>query len=504
MSEQEVSQFNFDESFQLGILELMVIDSLFLDKAITSIKPEYFASKYLAKVFTTVRDLKEKYDSKPTYDQLKSEIKKLRPEERVVFQRIVQRIMDPVAKRDHNYIKINLTEFCKKAIFLHMNHYIKNNQNKNPDQVSQKVKEFMEEYNGIDFTGRSCQKIEDLDIYLEQAASDSESLIPTFMPTIDKALNGGVPRGTLTVGISGTNVGKSIWMTNWAYHLIKNGLKVFYVVLEGQEKQTIMRLASRAIGVPFGRVRRGDLNEIEEAKKDAFIKETAGSLQIFHNDSFDFKLEDLIPLIRSKKFEYDFDVLIVDYIQILQSRKKYNDIRHEQAYTHRAINSLCSELNVAGVTVAQGTRGTQEKNQKGSALIRSQDISECYEISRAAATIFTLNRSDKDIEMDTARVLIDKQRDGATGIIEICKTAFNRMAFYGGPEEGLGFGNMDEYMMAKALEEGVARPEGFVLPPVVEKAEIIVPEIEEIEVITPDGDELLEPAEPKGVIVPKR
>ena len=191
------------------------------------------------------------------------------------------------------------------------------------------------------------------------------------------------------------------------------------------------------------------LNDKQRSDLEDFQRETRGLLQHYHDASFGFTIEKLVPIIRQKKEEFDFDVLMVDYGQILNSAKKFNDMRFEQAYVHRGLASLAGELDVAAITVAQGNRETQRKNNEGKGLIRMDDISECFEIVRAAAQVLTLNRSDEDSEMDRARIFLDKQRDGRTGIMEICKTDFPHMCFYGSEDEGLGFMHHEEYLKEK-------------------------------------------------------
>jgi replicative DNA helicase len=121
-------------------------------------------------------------------------------------------------------------------------------------------------------------------------------------------------------------------------------------------------------------------------------------------------------------------------------------MRQEQAFIHRSLATVAGEVDALMVTVAQGNREAQDKNAKASEMLRMVDISECFEIVRAAATVFTLNRSLKDQDADRVRILLDKQRDGATNVVEICKSSFARMCFYGHESEGLGFMNREQYI----------------------------------------------------------
>jgi len=452
MSNEEI-KFHFTDDFQLGIFELMMFDTNFCEKAVTNLKAEYFKNKYYAWFFDKNRELVEEYKSAPSHLQIKNEILRFPPEKQDLYMQIFKKITKPTNKRDHKYIRDNLEEFIRKCLRFQLNDILVKNQNKASDYVDVLVKAKVEEMNNISFGKVQCQSIRHLTSIMEESATEAGDLIPTFMPNIDRALGGGVPKHTLTLGLSGTNVGKSIWMINWAYHLILAGYKVFFVTLEGFEKQTMLRLASRAIGTPIGDVRWNKLSDIEMQKRKRFEDKYKDSLQIYYDSSFGFTIEDLVPIARQKKEEFDFDIMMVDYGQILQSKKNFSDLRHQQAYVHRGLSSLAGpqELDCAMVTVAQGNRETQEKNSKGKGLVKISDISECFEIIRCCATVITLNRSDHDVESDTARALLDKSRDGRTNVIDIMKTNFDRTAFYGTADEGLGFLPADDYT---ALNKG--------------------------------------------------
>lgn len=440
-------KMNFDDNFKLGIFELMLVDSDFSIKCLNYLKPEYFNRDILATLFSIMKKLHERYDAAPTKAQLGNELAQISdPKKFEPLNIIYKKIIKPDSVRDYTYIKDNLEKFVKRCVAFQIHGKIQAGQNQDPDLVFQQIEKFVEQFQSISFSKVKTESLMNIDFILEKSSQTAVNLIPTFMPSIDKALGGGVPRGTLSVGLSGTNVGKSIWLINWAYHLCKAGYKVFYVNLEGYEEQPLIRLISRALQAPYYNVRHNRLTDHQREQVNLIKTTWARNFQYFHNSSFNFNIETLIPILRSKKAEFEFDVLMVDYGQILTSSKRFEAVRLEQGYVHRGLANISGELDCATVTVAQGNRDAQEKNANASAMLRMSDMSECFEINRCAAQVFTLNRSLKDMEMDRARVLLEKQRDGATNVVEICKTSFQRMCFYGDETEGLGFINTQQYL----------------------------------------------------------
>lgn len=446
--QQEDTKLPFDDRFQLTLLELMLVDNNVAEKSYLHLKPEFFPNEYFAKIFTILRGLKEQFETYPSKNQLRNEIAKITdPKQSDIYIKIYERITKPQDFRDYEYVKKNLDNYFKQRLIVKMTNEIIKNQSMHPDKLSELIDTHVKSISSISFNTIKTRGLDNLLGFLDDCKDDAKKLIPTYLPTIDQALGGGVPRGTLSMGIGGTNVGKSVWLVNWTYHLIKNGYKVFYVNLEGYEKQTMQRLICRAIRAPLYNVKNKILTDYQLDQVIKFENECKNNFKFFHNDSFDMTIESFIPALRHiKKNEFDFDVVVYDYGQLFKSKRNHDGLRHEQAYCHRAITSLAGELDHLAITVAQGQRDTNIKNNTGSSLTRMTDISECFEINRAAATVFTLNRSEKDEEMERIKILMDKQRDGKKNVVEICKTDFNTVAMYGKEDEGLGFQNLTTYL----------------------------------------------------------
>jgi replicative DNA helicase len=445
--------FTFDDRFQTTIFELLITDKYFAEKCFEQVTPQNFKNEHYASIYNILLGIYRKYNAVPTKYQLRNELLQIsNPTKSAICLEIFKRITEPTDTRDYEYVKKNLENFITHNHMHQMVNDIIKNQG-DPQKAIELASKQMEEIHKVNFSTAKTENLSNITSILERSASQATQLIPTFMPTMDAAMGGGVPRATLTCGVSGTNVGKSIWLLNWAYHLINNGYKVLYVNLEGYEEQPMLRMITRALKANFFNVRWNRLTDYERDMVKKFESESGKNFEFMHNSSYDLTLEVLLPQIRRVYSNFKFDMLMVDYGQLIKTQRKFQDLRHEQAYVHRALATVCGELNVAGATVAQGTRDTNIKNGNGSALIKMTDISECFEIMRACATVFTLNRSEKDEEMELVRILCDKQRDGKKNIVEICKTDFSKMCFYGPETEGLGFINTKQYIETTSKEK---------------------------------------------------
>lgn len=446
---ENVDRFYFDDSFQQGIFQLMLNDSDFCYKSIHLLKPEYFNNSYYAYFFKTIKDLYEKLQTSPTPMMIVNEMLRIRNDDRPPYTALFQKIVEPAQVRNFDYIRNSLAHFVKRSKMWQLNKKMVENKFTDPDALFQAAMKDFEELNSVSFQKDEFLTLDGLDRFLEKCASNSHKLMPLGLPSIDKALGGGLPKQTLTTIIGGTNVGKSIALINITHHWLKSGYKVLYINLEGQESQPLLRLMSRHVQADYGRVRFNQLSDGERQKILKMETDYKANFQLKHVVDFGYTVEQLYAYCRDKKQKFAFDGLIVDYGQLLGSKQKTEGMRHTMAYVHRCLASIGVALDVAVVTVAQGTRDIQEKNRKGTDLLRMNDISECFEINRVSAQILTLNRSESDERNERIRILLDKQRDGKKGIIEVCKTNFNTISLYGTNEEGLGFMSTDEYMIAE-------------------------------------------------------
>ena len=114
-------KFNFDDNFQQGILQLIVQDPHFCQKALIYVRPEYFKNSYYGYFFKTFKYLSEKYNR---IDDLhvQNELLKFDEEDQEKYRRIYDDIINKGnVPRDFQYIRDNLKKFIQKATAWHNN-----------------------------------------------------------------------------------------------------------------------------------------------------------------------------------------------------------------------------------------------------------------------------------------------------------------------------------------------------------------------------------------------
>lgn len=438
--------FYFDDVFQQTMFALMMNDSDFCYKCCHLLKPEYFANQYYAKIFTTIQDLQSKMEGGPSPMMLFNELLKIREDEKPPYLTLFKKIIEPAQTRNYEYVRNQLEQFVKRSVVWQLNKKLVDSKAQDPDSLYQMAMKHFEQLQSVTFQEDNTLTPKNLELFLERNAQRSGKLLPMGLPNIDKALGGGLPKGTLTTVIGGTNIGKSIFLHNLASEWIEQGMRVLLINLEGVKEQPLLRIIARSTNIPYAQLRFNQLDTFQKKRVRDFEEKYHDLLEIRHVEEFNYSVEDMYSYCRDKKQKFAFDGLLVDYGQLLGTKSKQEGLRHSQAFVHRALASMGCALDCAVVTVAQGTRDVQDKNNRGNSLTRMNDISECFEINRVSAQVLTLNRSEIDEQKERCRILLDKQRDGMKGVIDICKTKFSTASLYGPVERGLGFLSADQYV----------------------------------------------------------
>ena len=229
------------------------------------------------------------------------------------------------------------------------------------------------------------------------------------LPGLDDML-GGLEGGDMIVIGARPAVGKSAFVTQITSNLAELGKKVGFYNLEMQEKQVYERFVVSQSGIGLTRLRRakkflGDekerfdkANEILEKRENIVI--TTGSKAVSE--------------IRSESRHMGYDIIIIDYLQLLKSDKEYRGNRYaEVGAISKAIKALAMELNIPIIALSQLNRVSEARDTKEPTMA---ELREAGDIEQDASVIMLLwNLSNDDKSKKGCKV--EKQRQGQTGSV---------------------------------------------------------------------------------------
>ena len=221
-------------------------------------------------------------------------------------------------------------------------------------------------------------------------------------------LLGGLEGGDMIVIGARPAVGKSAFVTQITSNLSEQGKRIGFYNLEMQEKQVYERFVVSQSGIGLTRLRRakkflGDekdrfdkANEVLEKKDNIVI--TTGSKSVSE--------------IRAESRHMGYDIIIIDYLQLLKSDKEYRGNRYaEVGAISKSIKALAMELNIPIIALSQLNRASEARDTKEPTMA---ELREAGDIEQDASVIILMwNISQEDNSKKGCKV--EKQRQGQTG-----------------------------------------------------------------------------------------
>lgn len=226
-------------------------------------------------------------------------------------------------------------------------------------------------------------------------------------PGIDDLI-GGLEGGDMYIVGARPGVGKSALVIQMAWNLAQAGKRVGVYNLEMKEKQVYERFVVSQSGIGLTRLRRAKNflgNERERFDKANELLESQDRIVITTGSK-------AVSDIRAEIRHMGYDVLIIDYMQLLKADKAYRGNRYaEVGAVSRAIKGLAMELNIPIIALSQLNRAPEHYEDKEP---RMSDLRETGDIEQDASVIMLMwNRDENDRSKKGFKV--EKNRQGDTG-----------------------------------------------------------------------------------------
>jgi len=243
---------------------------------------------------------------------------------------------------------------------------------------------------------------------------------------------GGLQRSDLIVLAARPSVGKTSLALNIARNTaINQKACVALFSLEMSQQALVQRLLSNEAKVDSRHVRLGQYTEDEERR----IMEASGILSeapIFIDDSPQLRIVEMRSKARRLHFEHTVDLVIVDYLQLIQGETRGESRVQEVSEITRSLKALAREINAPVVAVSQLSRAVEWRASHKPQLA---DLRESGSIEQDADVVLFIYRDDMyftedqwkkehDIDMEPypkgiADLIIAKHRNGPTGEIKL-------------------------------------------------------------------------------------
>lgn len=227
-------------------------------------------------------------------------------------------------------------------------------------------------------------------------------------PCLDDIV-GTMDGGDLVVIGARPAVGKSAFVTTLAHRLALEGKRVGFFNLEMQDKQMYERFAVLQSGISLTRLRRAEKPLGDEGERFRLANQALSGL----NNLYIFTGPQRTSGIRTKSRHMGFDVIIVDYLQLIKGEGTYRGNRYaEVGEISHELKLLAMELNIPVIALSQLNRTADEFKEPDMAALR-----EAGDIEQDASLIIEMwTKSKKQRNIKCCKV--EKQRQGRTGAVQ--------------------------------------------------------------------------------------
>src|SRR6188474_3476494 len=265
---------------------------------------------------------------------------------------------------------------------------------------------------------------------------------------------GGLQHSDLVILAGRPGMGKTALATNLAYNIAKawrgevrpdgrtesvDGGIVGFFSLEMSAEQLATRIISEQTEIPSHRILRGEIDP-SDFDRIAQVAREMETLPLYIDETGGLSIAQLAARARRLKRQRGLDLLVIDYIQLLQGSAKRAQQGRVQEVTEitTGLKALAKELNVPILALSQLSRQVESRDDKRPQL---SDLRESGSIEQDADVVLFVYREEyyhqmrKPLESNRdkfaewlaeadkvhgkAEVIIGKQRHGPTGTIEL-------------------------------------------------------------------------------------
>ena len=390
----------YGPAFQMKVISSLLTHKAFLQNIYDILSDEYFVNPAHKWIINEILDYYQKYHTTVSMDVLKVEMKKMDNE---VLQISVKEQLREAYKADIDdleYVREEFSTFCK-------NQQLKRALLSSVDLLK------AGDYDSIKYMIESAMKAgQDKDIgheYKKDLESryreDHRKTVPTPWSPINKLIQGGLGNGDLGLIFGNPGGGKSWTLVAIGGHAVKMGYNVLHYTLELSESYTGRRYDAFFSQIP--------VDNLDKHKKEieALTPDLPGDLIIREfptGKTTTNALESHIKKVQDLGVKPD--LIIIDYIDLLATKKRNVDRKGEIDDIYTSIKGLARELDIPIWSVSQVNRAGAKDN-----IIEGDKAAGSYDKLMITDFSMSLSRKKEDKVNGTGRLHIMKNRYGMDG-----------------------------------------------------------------------------------------
>ncbi|MDQ3346714.1 MAG: replicative DNA helicase [Acidobacteriota bacterium] len=248
--------------------------------------------------------------------------------------------------------------------------------------------------------------------------------VATGFVDLDEMTSGLQPSDLILVAAR-PSMGKTSFVLNIAQHIgTSTDMTVGFFSLEMSKEQLFMRMLTSEARIDAHRFRTGYLNEKDYGRLSHALG-TLAEARVYIDDTASIGVLEMRAKARRLKAEHGLHLLVIDYIQLMQGRGRFESRQAEIASISRSLKGLAKELNVPIVALSQLSRASETRADHRPQL---SDLRESGALEQDADVVMFIYREEQYRDADgnarqdaegTAEIIIGKQRNGPVGTAKL-------------------------------------------------------------------------------------
>ncbi len=248
--------------------------------------------------------------------------------------------------------------------------------------------------------------------------------VPTGFVDLDEMTSGLQPSDLVLVAAR-PSMGKTSFVLNIAQYVgTQTDMTVGFFSLEMSKEQLFMRMLTAEARIDAHRFRSGYLNEKDYGRLSHALG-TLAEARVFIDDTASLGVLEMRAKARRLQAEHGLHLLIIDYIQLMQGRGRFESRQAEIASISRSLKGLAKELKIPIVALSQLSRASETRSDHRPQL---SDLRESGALEQDADVVMFIYRDEQYRDADgkpnqesegIAEIIIGKQRNGPIGTAKL-------------------------------------------------------------------------------------
>ena len=247
--------------------------------------------------------------------------------------------------------------------------------------------------------------------------------VPTGFADLD-GMTRGFQNGDLIIIAARPSMGKTSLALNMSqYVALQPEMSVGFFSLEMSKEALFLRLLTAEAQIDSHELMSGNIKKKDYGRISQAI-ETLSAMRLFVDDTANIGVMEMRAKARRLQAEHGLSLLVVDYIQLMTGRGRFENRTLELASISRSLKGLAKELNIPIVILSQLSRAPEARSDRRPQL---SDLRESGALEQDADVVVLIFREDaykkdlgkQDESSGIAELILAKQRNGPTGIVKL-------------------------------------------------------------------------------------